>query len=96
MAKAGLLNFMMGKFELGERLRFFKDQDLYAEMLSLRGKKTAAGNLTIDSQTTDDRFLACMYMSWGMLTDYGGTYVRVEAGESPYSYWAGEEESEED
>jgi hypothetical protein len=90
MAKAEMLDFVKGKFELGERLRFFKDQDLYAEMLSLRGKETAAGNLQIESDTTTDRFMACMYMAWGALANVGGGYIRIECGLSPMTNW-GEE-----
>lgn len=84
MAKAQLLDFMRSKFEFGERLRFFKDQDLYSEMLSLRGKETAQGNLQIESNTTTDRFMACMYMTYGALGNISDGNVFAESGPSLY------------
>lgn len=90
-AKAELIDSAKNKFELGERLRFFKDKELYSEMLSLRGRETDSGNLVIESSSTTDRFMACMYMVWGAFSKPSSGIVHFELGKdhTVYSDWVG-------
>jgi hypothetical protein len=84
--KAEMVDMVRNKFELGERLRFFKDQELYSEMLSLRGKETQSGNLVIESSSTTDRFMACLYMAWGAFTTPSSGIVFCDYGRKPSIY----------